>query len=60
MFGVPFKFPFVLAEAKPVLPGGGGKGISSAASRGGLEYMSMLLDLLLRTEVEKPYLLSPP
>ena len=60
MLEVPFKFPFVLPAARPVLPGGGGMGRSSADSAGGLEYMSMLLDLLLRTEVENPYLLSPP
>ena len=57
-------FPFVLvtaaAGAMPIFPGGGGIGKSSADSAGGLEYMSMLLDLLLRTDVEKPYLLSPP
>ncbi len=59
VFGVLGTIPFVMG-AKPVLPGGGGRGISSIDSPGGLAYMSMLFDLLFRTEVEKPYLLSPP
>ena len=45
---------------KPVLPGGGGRDISSADSAGGLAYMSMVLDFGVRTEVAKPYLLSLP
>jgi hypothetical protein len=59
VFGVLGTIPFVMG-AIPVLPGGGGRGMSSIDSPGGLAYMSMLFDLLFRTEVEKPYLLSPP
>ncbi len=59
LLGVLGTIPLVIG-AKPVLPGGGGRGISSIDSPGGLAYMSILFDLLFRTEVEKPYLLSPP
>ena len=60
-FPVPFDVKPVPFVVKPVFPGGGGNGSSSRDSAGGpAAYMSMLFDLLLRTEVENPYLMSLP